>query len=158
MSKVENSAFATKIILLMLLADSFIWVRSSYGKITGGNFVSTLGGTLTKFASNNPYPWFKTFLQNTAIPNSQTFGMLTMTGEAFAAAAMTLATLYMLIKGVNKFGLVILMLGLAVSAFLNLIFWLASGYTSASTDGLNLFMFLFELIAFVYAAKLAASK
>ncbi len=158
MSKVDSSSFAAKIILLMLLADSFIWARSSYGKITGGTFVSGLGGTLTKFASNNPYPWFKTFLQNTAIPNSQAFGALTLVGEAFAAAAITLAALYMLIKGVNKFGLVILILGIITSAFLNLIFWLAAGWTSASTDGLNLFMLLFELIALVYTIKLAVSK
>lgn len=133
---------------LILLVVGFIWSRSSWGKLAEGKFVGGLGATLEKFASKNPYPWYKDFLENVAVPNSTTFGYLTMYGEAFAALAITLSAVILLFKkSVNSLVLIVLSLGLATGAFLNAVFWLASGWTSPSTDGLNLLMFAIELIA-----------
>ena len=139
--------------LLVLLVVGFLWIRSSLEKIEGGKFVSTLGGTLGKFASNNPYPWFKNLLQTTAIPNSQMFGMMVMVGELVVAITITVSVLMMLAG--KRSGLVhsILLLGLLGGLLLNGTFWLAAGWMSPSTDGLNLLMFSIELIGFFYLLK-----
>lgn len=137
-----------KYMLLVILANGFIWVRSSFGKVTGGKFVDTLGGTLEKFASNNPYPWFKDFLQNVAIPNSQIFGQLTMWGEVFVALTMVIIPLCWLFnpKGCG-FAKPLLVFGLLGGMFLNAVFWAAGGWTSPSTESVNLVMFLVQGVA-----------
>lgn len=127
-----------------------MWLRSSLGKITGGKFADTLGDLLTKMSQNNPYPWFKYFLQNVAIPNSKVFGTLTMWGEFLAALAITLGSAYLLFyKGDQRLGVVILILGLLGGMFLNAIFWLGFGYSNVSTDSLNSLMFLVELVGVI---------
>ena len=144
--------------LLVLLVLSLVWIRSSFTKWASGAFAATLGETLTKFASKNPYPWFKDFLENVAIPNSQLFGLLTIWGETFAAWGSALALLYLLWKKEPQKWAVVLLLGsLVVGAFLNLIFWLASGWTSPSADSLNLLMFLIQSIGIFFTLKLVRS-
>lgn len=146
-------------LILLILVNGFLWLRSSLGKFPPEKFINNLGGTLQKFASNNPYSWYKEFLQNVAIPNSQTFGFLTFWGEFLVAISLVLGALYLLLnpKGI-KLVRPILISGLLGSMFLNLIFWLAAGWTSPSTDSLNLLMLIAGLIGLVYILKLAKSK
>lgn len=141
---------ATKYLLIIFLVLGLLWAKSSYGKLTGGTFVSSLGTTLTKTADKNPYPWFKQFLISTAIPNSQMFGSLTMWGELLSAVAIILGSILLLSSQMKKVASLILLLGLVGGAFLNIIFWLGFGYTSSSTDSLNLFMAIVEIIGVVY--------
>lgn len=127
-----------------------MWLRSSLGKITGGKFADSLGQTLTKITPTNPYPFFKSFLQNVAIPNASLFGQLTMWGEFLTALAITLGSAYLLFSRFDqRLGAVILILGLLGGMFLNAIFWFGFGYTNVSTDGLNLLMFFVELVGAV---------
>lgn len=139
--------------LLILLAIGLIWLKSSYGKLTGGVFVDTLGKTLTMFASKNPYPWYKSFLTNVAIPSSATFGLLTMWGELLTAVSITASSVLLIATGGSKLIKIILLLGLLAGAYLNAIFWLASAWTSPSTDSLNLLMLTLEAIAAIAVAK-----
>lgn len=134
-------------IYLLLLANSFIWVRSSFSKFSGGKFVDSLGRTLQAFASKNPYPWFKNFLENVAIPNAHTFGILTLWGELAVAVSSVLALLFLLITDKsNPWVLLVLGFGLLGGLFLNGIFWLASAWTGVSTDSINLLMFFVQAI------------
>lgn len=142
-----------KYLLLIIIANGLIWARSSYGKFTSADFVGGLGTTLEKFASKNPYPFYKDFLQNFAIPNSQIFGFLTLYAEAFAAITLTLISLYLLFKSGNKLALILLSLGLLTGAFLNLIFYFAAGWTSSSTESLNLLMLVVQTISLIYIFK-----
>lgn len=152
--KEKNGLFFNSF-LLILISNGFIFLRSGYEKLEGGQFVSSLPQTLTKFSSKNPYPLFKSFLENTAIPNSTTLGYLTMYGEIFAGLSIILCSLYLLItKKLTKHVLFILLLGLLTGAFLNAIFWLAAGWTSPSTDGLNLIMFITQVIGSLTILKL----
>ena len=139
--------------MLILAVVDFIWLRSSYGKLAEGKFVGGMSATLTKFASNNPYPFIKNFLQTVAIPNSTTFGLLTMYGEALTAIAMLLGIVWLWKNQANRTAKLLLGAGLAGGLFLNSIFWLSSGWTSASTDGLNLLMAAVQLISLVYLAE-----
>lgn len=149
----------SKYLYLIFAVIGFIFLRSSVGKIQGGTFVSSLGGTLAKFADKNPYPFYKSFLENVAIPNAGIFGLLTMWGEFFSGAAILLSSLYLLFqpRG-NRLIYLLLSAGLLVGAFLNGIFWLAAGWTSPSTDGLNLVMFAVQAIGLIFVLKHLAGK
>lgn len=140
-----------KPLLAVLLSVGLLWLRSSYGKLTGGTFVNSLGATLTKVAEKNPYPFFKQFLTNTAIPNSQLFGTLTLWGELLSAVAISVGSIILLLNPhPNKLVIVGLLAGLVGGLLLNITFWLGFGYTSPSTDSLNLLMAVIEVIGIVF--------
>lgn len=146
---------AEKALTLILLVNSLIWARSAYGKLTTGAFVNGLGGTLDKFASKNPYPPVKDFLQNVAIPNSTVFGQLTLWGEVTVAVISTLGAVYLLLNRKNNKVVVWALMGsLMGGVFLNLVFWFSAGWTSSSTDSLNLLMFFVQLFGLGYLVRL----
>ena len=141
-------------VLYVLLAIGFIFLRSGYGKVSGGEFVGGLEKTLGFFASKNPYPFVKAFLISTAIPNSEIFGTLTMFGELVIAVSILIPIGYYLFKhSLIPIMLFLLGAGLVGALFLNGTFWLASGWTSPSTDSLNLLMVFVETIGLVFIIK-----
>jgi len=143
-----------KSLLLILFAIGLIWLRSSYGKLTEGTFVQTLGETLSKVAPKNPYPWYKDFLTSVAIPNSKVFGTLVLTGEFLSAVLITAGALGLLLSPrPHKLLSKVLAAGLLIGAFLNLTFWLGFGYTSPSTDTLNLLMAVIQIVGVFYIWK-----
>lgn len=148
---------ALKPLLFVLLSLGLLWTRSSYGKFTGGTFVSGLGQTLSKVSANNPYPWFKGFLTSVAIPNSQLFGVLVLWGEALSAVAITVGSVILLLNpNPNKLVVLGLIAGLTGALLLNIVFWVGFGSTSPSTDSVNLLMGVIELIGIIYLIKLVA--
>lgn len=148
-----------KSLLLIFLSVGLLWLKSSLGKISSGNFVSGLGGILTKTADKNPHLFFKQFLTTVAIPNSQLFGLLVMWGEFLSAIAITLGAGMLLVNPkANKSASLILILGLLGGAFLNITFWLGFGYSSPSTDSLNLLMAAIEIIGILAFFKNFALK
>lgn len=141
-------------LLLILLSVGILWLRSSFGKFSSGAFVNNLGATLTKTAEKNPYPWFKEFLNSVAIPNSVLFGNLVIWGELLSAIAITAGAILMLINPhPAKLVVLILILGLIGGMLLNITFWLGFGYTSPSTDALNLLMAVVQIIGIVVLLK-----
>lgn len=144
---------SNKFLYLIFIVCGYVFIKSGYGKVSGGMFVQTLGDTLGKFASKNPYPWYKSFLETTAIPNSIVFGTLTMWGELLAGVSILLGSVMLLMGRDHNLSKLLLLVGLVVAAFLNATFWFASGWTSASTDSLNLVMFLVELIGIMFVVK-----
>lgn len=148
-----------KYLLFILLAVDFIWLKSSYGKLSGGKFVAGMEGTLKKFANENPYPFVKDFLQGVAIPNASLFGFLTMWGETLVGISLFVSLVWLLFKKqANKLVLSLLLMGLLGGAFLNKVFYFSSGWMSSSSESLNLLMFIIELVAAVYVFKLLTSK
>ncbi|MBI4038115.1 hypothetical protein HY387_00470 [Candidatus Daviesbacteria bacterium] len=146
-------------LLFILLVIDFIWLRSSYGKLSGGKFVAGMEGTLKKFVEGNPYPLVKDFLRSVAIPNASLFGSLTMWGETLVGLSLFISLVWLLLKKQgNKLILSLLLMGLLGGAFLNNVFYLSSGWMSSSSDGLNLLMLMVEVIAAFYTFKLLTSK
>lgn len=142
-------------LLLILLSIGLLWLKSSLGKFTSGSFVSGLGGTLSKIVDKNPYPWYKQFLNTVAIPNSQIFGSLVLWGELLSAIAIIFGSVTLLLKPkAGKLASLVLMAGLAGGLFLNITFWLGFGYTSPSTDSLNLLMGVVEVVGIFSLVKL----
>lgn len=156
MASVKTEKNLSRPLLWILLAIAFIWARSSVGKLLGGEFVGGMEGTLTKFASNNPYSFYKQFLNDIAIPNSELFGIVVLVGEALVAAALVIGVLNLLfVKSPKKIVVDSLLLGLLGGLLLNLMFWLASGWMSPSGDGLNLLMLVVEMVGFLYLLRVA---
>lgn len=143
----------------MLLAIDLIWLRSGFGKLVGGKFLGSMTATLKTFASKNPYPWYKSFLENFAIPNSQLFGLMSMWAEVLVALGL-LVSLFLLLfdKKSSQMAAGLLVVSLTGGFFLNIIFWLAAGWTSSSTESLNLLMALIEGVGLFYALKLLATS
>lgn len=138
--------YSARVLYFILLIDGFIFLKSGYGKLTEGKFVDGLSGMLSKFASNNPYPFVKDFLNFIAIPNANIFAVLTMWGEFLFGLSIIIASLYLwFMPQPSKIGYLILLFGSCGGMFLNAVFWLSLGWTSASTDGLNMVMFAVEL-------------
>ncbi len=118
---------------LMRIAIGYIFIESGYGKLTTpGGFASHMGGTLTSFASKNPYPWMVNLLHTVAIPNAAFFGVLIPWGE--------------LLAGLSLFFGVLSPIGLLGALALNLTFYFAAGWTGASTATANEVMAIAEVI------------
>lgn len=143
-----------KYLYILFAVVGYVFLKSGFEKIEGGKFVGGLAGTLEKFASKNPYPFFKNFLETVAIPNSTLFGVMTMWGEFLAGLALVLGSLYLIFsKGSNKlvyWGLLVSFLG---AMLLNGTFYFAAGWTSPSTESLNLVMFFVGLVGFLFTLK-----
>lgn len=145
-----------KYFLIIILATGLLWLKSSFGKFTSGNFVDGLSGTLNKFASQNPYPLYKSILQNIAIPNSKLIGSWVLWGELFTALAITVSALFILLNvKASKKAALLLIAGLLGGILLNVVFWLAAGWTSPSTDSLNFLMLVIQISGLLFAVNLA---
>lgn len=150
-----------KYLYFIFAVVGFIFLRSGYTKVSEGKFVGSLGETLAKFASKNPYPPVKNFLEQAAIPNSEIFGLLTMYGEVFAGISITGFSIYLLFAAKErKVSYFVLGAGLLTGAFLNAVFWLAAGWTSPSTESVNLVMLAVQVagLAFVWQKLRAGEK
>lgn len=143
-----------KPLLWILLSLGLLWVRSSYGKLAGGTFVSSLGQTLSKVTDKNPYPFFKQFLTDVAIPNSVLFGNLTLWGEVLVAISITVGAILLLFNpSVNKLVYLVVIGGLAGGLLLNVVFWFGFGWTNPSTDSVNLLMAAIEIVGIFFLMK-----
>lgn len=143
-----------KYLYIIFAVIGYVFLKSSFGKIEGGKFVEGLAGTLEKFASKNPYPFFKNFLETIAIPNSYIFGVLTMWGELLVGISLILGSLYLIFsKGTNKLVYFGLLLGFFGGMLLNGTFYFASGWISPSTESVNLVMFFVGLVGFLFTLK-----
>lgn len=130
-----------KYFLLVVLIEGLIWLKSSVGKFSGGGFVEGMGATLGKFITKNPNSWYVDFLKSSAIPNANLFGMMVLWGELFVALALILGSAYLLMgKKLTDNVKILLGLGLFGGLLMNLNFYFAAGWTSPSTESLNLLM------------------
>lgn len=148
-----------KYFLMVILADGLVWAKSSYGKFSTGGFVDGITGTLGKFVVKNPNLWYVDFLKSVAIPNAMIFGTLVLWGELFVAITLTLGSLIFLTqKKVDPRLKWLLGLGLLGGFLMNLNFYFASGWTSASTESLNLLMTAIEAVGLWFVLTGVKSK
>lgn len=145
---------AYRYLLLIIATVGFIWLRSGVGKLLQEKFISGMSSTLQKFAGSNPYPWYKQFLENVAIPNSEIFGQLTLWGEILTGLALVLLPLYCIFKPASRTLALLLTGGLIGGMLMNLNYWLAAGYMSPSTESVNLLMLAIEFIGLIYVLRL----
>lgn len=150
----QNSKNFYQGFLLMLLPSALVWLRSGFGKVTEGKFPGILEGILKKFASENPYPFYKSFLENTVIPNAKSVGTFIMWSELVSAVFVIIPLIYLLTqKNKNKIIEYMLIAGLLLGIFLNVNFYLGGAWTNQSKEGLNILMILSQTIGLVFIIK-----
>ncbi len=125
---------------LLRIMTGWIFIHSGWGKLTDPAFVPGMAKTLGYFASQNPYPWMVSLLQGVAIPNSTFFGALFAWGE--------------FLVGLSLFFGLLSQVGLLGALAMNLTFYFAAGWTSASTATANQIMAAAEAVMFLgFAGK-----
>lgn len=154
-SLLRDKKEVNRYLLFVLLAVGLVWLKSGLGKFASGNFADTLGPTLVKFMSKNPYPWFVDFINSVVLPQSNMWGLMIMGVELLTGVAVTFSALALLFApGNGKRLLWGLKVGLVLGFMLSAVFWLAAGWTSPSTDSLNLLMLVIEAVGALYAWSL----
>lgn len=143
-----------KYLLLIFLADGLIFLRSGILKWSSGEFVAGLSQTLARFASKNPFFWYRALLENFSIPNAIAIAWVIQSAELLVGVVVVAASLRLLagqkMKRWQHFALSAVFL---LAAGLNLNFWLASGWMSPATENLNLLMTVIELIGALWVAR-----
>ncbi len=125
---------------LIRIMTGWIFLHSGWEKLTDPGFIGGMGKTLGFFASKNPYPWMVSLLNTVAIPNAGAFGHLFAWGE--------------FLVGLSLFFGVLSQLGLLGALAMNITFYFAAGWTSASTGSLNLLMIAADAVMFLaFAGK-----
>jgi thiosulfate dehydrogenase [quinone] large subunit len=103
-----------------------LWINSALGKLSNANFAASFKSTNTGFASKTPFGWYGDFLKGFVIPNADWFGWFLAYGELFVGIAFVLGLLTHV--------------GAVAGFFMNVNFWLASGYAGGSTGSVNILM------------------
>src|SRR6185503_12697071 len=138
-------------IVLVQWVLAFKWLHSGWGKWAAPGFMDNIGKALAGFADKNPCPWYANFLNSTIIPHADTFGNAIRTGELLVGVILALAGLLLLAKRrLSPAATWILVLAFFGAALMKLNFYLAAGWTSPSTWGVNLVMGLIHLILGLY--------
>jgi uncharacterized membrane protein YphA (DoxX/SURF4 family) len=134
---------------LIILFLGVIWLRSGIEKLETHAFPQNLSKTLTFFAGGTKYPWFKSLLLDFAIPQSKVIGECVQWGEVLAGLALIFLVIssFFFRQNIPVFSVLVLF-PLFVTLLMNIFFWLAAGWTSPSTDTVNLFMAGIEGICF----------
>ncbi len=142
-------------LLAIQILLAYLWFHAGYEKVTG-NFVAGMPKTLAYFASNNPHGWYVSFLNNFAIPRAGMFGLAIMWGELLTGVGLAVSAGLIVYgdKQWRRVGMIVTIIALLAGAAMNKNFWLAAGWTSASTSSSNVSMFWPELIlAYVWIVR-----
>ena len=139
---------------MIFFVDGLLWLRSGLGKVAEGKFAESLPLILKKFASENPYPFYKQLLLTTGIPYAKTLAGIIMWGEVISALAILFSVISLFIRpNANYFAERTLVGGLLIGLILNTNFWFGGGWTSASTESINLLMAAIEAIGIATLVK-----
>ncbi|TAL19497.1 DUF2892 domain-containing protein [Patescibacteria group bacterium] len=146
-------------VLGVQLTLAWSWWHAGWEKATG-TFLADLPKILEMFASKNPYPLFKNFLLQTALPNADTFGPLVQWGQLLVGLGLALAAAAIIYDHAKTRRLAygVAIAALISGAVMNANFWLAAGWTGPATAGSNVMMFWPELILIYIWCKLYKSN
>lgn len=127
------------------------WLLSGVGKFTKPDFMGGIAGTLKAFASKSNYEWYQTIMNNWLVPNAELIGNVVRVSEvAIGLALLFLGYLTVQRKKVSQTLVMGLVVALYAGALLNLNFYLAAGWSSPSTKGINIVMGLVQAILGTY--------
>lgn len=134
---------------LIQLVIAYEWIAGGWGKVIGGTFSAGMTKTLVAFGSKNPHAWYVNSVLEAAKKSPELFGQLVQWGELLAGIGLVVSViLYLFVKarvwqGFAKVAAIGALIG---GAFMSLNFYLAAGWTSPSTGGLNLMMLLVQVV------------
>ncbi|MBI4281013.1 DUF2892 domain-containing protein [Candidatus Uhrbacteria bacterium] len=123
---------------------AYEWWSAGWEKISSPDFVANLEKTLGFFASKNPFPWYKNFLEGFAMRNATSLAYLVEWSQIAIGVVLFLGAMRLLYgrsKVLKRLALVGSGLALFGGLLMNADFYLAAAWTSPATRGSNLVMF-----------------
>ena len=139
--------------VLMQGVIAFEWLKSGIGKFTKPGFMNSIEQTMTVFATKTPHQWYSEFLRANVIPNANYFGNVVRWTEVLVGITLLAAGIALVRQGKLSFLLhKVLLVALLGGALLNLNFYFAAGWSSPSTEGINIVMGLVQLVLVAYYA------
>lgn len=149
-------------ILYIQLILTYAWWSAGWEKISSGEFIGGIAKTLGFFASKNPFGWYKSFLENFALPNASVFGYVVEWSQIAIAVCLLLTTIIIFFSRVNKTKnavFVLMILALFGGLLMNANFYFAAGWTGPGTKGDNIIMFWTEaILMYVWISQLLKKK
>lgn len=136
----------------MQLILAYQWFHSGWGKIYGGTFVGSIHTSFIRFENGNPHNWYIDSVLKSAKEYPALFANLVQWGEILTGLGLLFAlTLYWFSKkSINKnIARCIAISALTGGVFMNLNFYFAAGWTSPSTNGLNILMLWMQTVLLV---------
>ncbi len=134
-------------IVLVQWTLAFEWLHSGWGKFTAPGFMANIEKSLQGFADKTSYTTYAEFLKSVVLPNAETFGNAIRGGEIAVGLALVLAGVILLTKRrLPESATWLVVLAFFGGALMNVNFFLAAGWSSPSTWGINLVMGLLHII------------
>jgi hypothetical protein len=138
-------------LVLIQFVLAYEWLHSAWGKWAGPGFMDNIGKTLDGFAAKTPYTQYGTFLKNVASSNAELFGNSIRLGEMGVGIGLALGGIILLSqKRLKSWMVAVLIVAFFGGAIMNLNFFLAAGWSSPSTWGVNMVMGFVHLILGAY--------
>ncbi len=138
------AALAVTALHIIQLVLAFQWASAGWEKITSADFIAKMPDTLQYFASQNPYPWFKSFLLLYAVPSASWFGWFVEWGELLVGIGLVVGIavpVWSKQKQWVRLALELSVWALAGAMLMNAMFDLAAGWISVAVGELNVLMF-----------------
>lgn len=138
-------------LVLIQFVLAYEWLHSGWGKWANPGYMDNIGKTLEGFAAKTPYSGYGTFLKNTALTNADLFGNSIRLAEIGVGIAFVLGGIILLSqKRLPSWAVAIIVIAFFGGALMNLNFFLAAGWSSPSTWGVNMVMGFIHLILAIY--------
>jgi uncharacterized membrane protein YphA (DoxX/SURF4 family) len=137
---------------LIQFVIGYEWLSSGVRKIVGGTFAPTIDKTIETFSNGTEYKWYSDLILSRVKENSLLFGIMIQWAECVVGFVLIIYSLNALFrwKPLSKQAGMGILIACGVGILLNVNFYLAAGWTSASTKGLNIVMLFQTFILFVY--------
>ena len=138
-------------LILIQFVFAFEWLYSAFGKWMHPEFMAGITQTLTAFGTKSAFHAYGQFLLENVVPHAQLFGNMVRGGEL--AVGLSLAVcgiIVLLIKRLPSSLSIISAITFFTAAFMNLNFFLSSGWSSPSTWGINVLMFCIQVILGIF--------
>jgi hypothetical protein len=134
--------------VLTQLLVGYVWLSAGLEKLAGGNFPSGLAEMLDAFSAKNPHTWYVTSVLTFAKLHAPVFGQFVQWGELLTGIGLlACALLYVFgrTRTLQATGYNLSIAAFAAGALMSANFYLAAGWMSPSTSGLNMLMFWIQL-------------
>lgn len=131
------------------MALAYEWWSAGWEKVSSPEFVNNINGTLSFFASKNPFPWYKDFLIGFATRKSTLFAYSVEWSQIAIAVVLVVAGILLVYSKrviIKKVALKFSALALLGGMLMNANFYFAAGWTGPGTHGINVVMFWIQAI------------
>lgn len=151
-NKLDNPGKALAAVQLIL---AYEWLNSGIGKFTKPEFMAGIDKTLATFANKTNFSWYGDFLGSA---NAQLFGNITRLSEVLIGLGLLAGIAYLIKRSLPGWILWASIVAAFGGALLNLNLYLAAGWSSPSTAGINVVMGLTQLVLGWYLLTVALKK